>query len=88
MQQYLVQTPEQLKTMLSGLRKSRGLTQAALAAKLGVSQQAIAKLESNPAGASVERLFAVLRSMNARLSLVDDLGDASAAHSPSPRDGW
>lgn len=88
MQQYIIQTPEQLKAMLSGLRKSRGLTQAALAEKLGVSQQAIAKLESNPAGASVERLFAVLRIMDTRLALLDDLADTTVAPSRPQREVW
>lgn len=81
--QYPVQTPEQLKTMLSALRKSRGLSQAELAEKLGITQQAIAKLEHNPAAASVERLFAVLRVMDARLALLDD-----AAAPEASREVW
>ena len=77
--QYLVQTPAQLKAMLTALRKSRGLSQADLAEKLGVSQQAVAKLERNPAAASVERLFAVLRAMDARLALLDEAGTSGTA---------
>lgn len=84
---YPIQTPDQLKTMLSGLRKARGLSQADLAAKLGISQQAIAKFERNPAAASVERLFSVLRVMDARLALLDDEAAGPDASSAS-REAW
>ncbi|GLC92224.1 transcriptional regulator [Cupriavidus sp. TA19] len=59
--QYPIHTLSQLRPILQGFRKSRGLTQANMAAYLGVRQQTYAELEANPAAASVERLFKALR---------------------------
>ncbi|WP_322050505.1 helix-turn-helix transcriptional regulator [Paraburkholderia bannensis] len=47
--------------MLLGFRKNAGLTQQELAQRLGISQQSYAAFEANPAAASVDRLFHVLR---------------------------
>lgn len=66
---YHVRTLEQLRPLLLGLRKAAGLTQTQLAARLGVSQQSYARLEANPAAASVERLYRALRALDAELAL-------------------
>ena len=58
---YPVKTLQQLRPLLVGYRKQAGLSQAALAALLGISQQSYAKIEANPASTSVERLFTILR---------------------------
>jgi HTH-type transcriptional regulator/antitoxin HipB len=58
---YPIKTLSQLRPILQGFRKAAGLTQAAMAAHLGVTQQTYAQLEANPAAVSVERLFKVLR---------------------------
>lgn len=68
---YPVATLDQLRPILIGFRKSRGLTQAALAARLGVAQQTYAQLEANPATASVERLFRLLRVLGVELVFAD-----------------
>ncbi|MEW4339691.1 helix-turn-helix transcriptional regulator [Chromobacterium vaccinii] len=75
---YPVRTLEQLRPLLLGLRKAAGLTQAQLAARLGVSQQSYARLEANPAAASVERLYRALRALDAELAL------SSLASPPPP----
>jgi HTH-type transcriptional regulator / antitoxin HipB len=67
--QYSVKTLGQLRPILQGFRKSAGLTQAMMAEQLGVTQQTYAQLEANPAAASLERLFKVLRVLNVELSL-------------------
>lgn len=67
-----VQTLTQLRPILVGFRKSAGLTQAQLAARLGVTQQSYAQLEANPAAVSIERLFKVLNTLGVRMTL--DLG--------------
>jgi HTH-type transcriptional regulator/antitoxin HipB len=64
-----VQTLAQLRPILVGFRKSAGLTQAQLAARLGVTQQTYAQLEANPSAVSIERLFKVLNVLGVRLSL-------------------
>lgn len=42
----------QLRPLLIGFRKSKGLTQRELSAMLGVTQQTYARLEANPSKAS------------------------------------
>ncbi|PTB21230.1 XRE family transcriptional regulator [Trinickia symbiotica] len=64
-----ISTLGQLRPILVGFRKSAGLTQAKMASRLGVTQQTYAQLEANPASASVERLFRVLRVLNVDLVL-------------------
>ncbi|AIS97871.1 helix-turn-helix domain-containing protein [Burkholderia thailandensis] len=64
-----IRTLDQLRPILRGLRKSAGLTQAMLARRLGVTQQTYAQFEGNPASASVERLFNVLRALDIELAL-------------------
>lgn len=80
MQRYPILTASQLKPVLVGFRKARGLTQAALAEQLGLTQQAYAKLEANPAGTSVERLMKVLQLLDVTLAL----HDRSAAPASTP----
>lgn len=67
---YILQTLDQLPLFLRALRKQRQLTQAALAAQLGMSQQAYAQLEANPAVASVERLFRVMQALQVSIDLL------------------
>lgn len=64
-----VQTLTQLRPILVGFRKSAGLTQAQLAARLGVTQQSYAQLEANPSAVSIERLFKVLNTLGVRMTL-------------------
>ncbi|MCA8202113.1 helix-turn-helix domain-containing protein [Burkholderia sp. AU33545] len=70
-----VQTLSQLRPILVGFRKSAGLTQAQLAARLGVTQQSYAQLEANPSAVSIERLFKVLNVLGVRLTLVPGTPD-------------
>jgi HTH-type transcriptional regulator / antitoxin HipB len=55
--------------MLLGFRKNAGLTQEEVAQRLGISQQSYAAFEANPAAASVDRLFRVLRLLAVDLHL-------------------
>ncbi|KVL50232.1 helix-turn-helix transcriptional regulator [Burkholderia territorii] len=73
-----VQTLNQLRPILVGFRKSAGLTQAQLAARLGVTQQSYAQLETNPSAVSIERLFKVLNVLGVRLTLVPGTPDDTA----------
>jgi HTH-type transcriptional regulator/antitoxin HipB len=74
-----VQTLSQLRPILVGFRKSAGLTQAQLAARLGVTQQSYAQLEANPSAVSIERLFKVLNVLGVRLALEPGMPDDAAA---------
>jgi HTH-type transcriptional regulator/antitoxin HipB len=78
---YPIKTLSQLKPILQGFRKAAALTQAAMASRLGVTQQTYAQLEANPATVSVERLFKVLRVLQVNLTLIP------TADTPSESDG-
>lgn len=58
-----------LPLILKGFRKEKGLTQAAIAERLGITQQSYAYFEANPAAATLERLFLVLRMLDVEISL-------------------
>lgn len=66
---YPIQTLQQLRPVLIGFRKQAGLSQAGLAAMLGITQQSYARIEANPAATSVERLFTVLRLLGGEIAL-------------------
>ncbi|WP_233808551.1 helix-turn-helix transcriptional regulator [Paraburkholderia sp. HP33-1] len=76
---YAIKTLSQLRPILQGFRKAAGLTQAAMAAHLGVTQQTYAQLEANPAAVSVERLFKVLRVLQVDLKLTQSGSAPSVA---------
>jgi len=66
---YSIKTLSQLPLMLKGFRKARGLTQAVMAEKLGITQQSYAYFEANAATATLDRLFMVLRILGVEISL-------------------
>lgn len=66
---YPIKTLSQLPLVLKGFRKERGLTQAAIAEKLGISQQSYAYFEANPATATLGRLYTVLRILDVEIFL-------------------
>ncbi|HAK4778477.1 TPA: helix-turn-helix transcriptional regulator [Salmonella enterica] len=55
--------------MFIGFRKANGLTQKELSERLGVTQQTYARLEANPASASIERLFKVFSVLGVKINL-------------------
>ena len=68
---YTLELPDQLAQHLRALRKARGLSQAALASKLGLTQSRIAAIERNPAALSTGQLLRVLSALDAQLVLRD-----------------
>jgi HTH-type transcriptional regulator/antitoxin HipB len=68
--QFNLQTIDQLKPLIQGFRKRAGLTQADMAARLGITQQSYAQIESNLNTTSVERLYVILRLLNVHLSFL------------------
>ena len=60
MHPYSVHAAEQLPALLKAFRKSAGLTQGEVAARLGVTQQTLSALERNAQKVSVERLLHLL----------------------------
>lgn len=70
----------QLRPLLIGFRKANGLTQKDVSERLGVAQQTYARLEANPASASIERLFKVFSVLGVKISL--------SAAAPSSERTW
>ena len=80
---YPIKTLSQFHLVLKGFRKEKGLTQAAMAEKLGITQQSYAYFEANPAAATLERLFMVLRMLNVEISLDQTSPATSMGATPS-----
>ena len=76
---YTIELPDQLAQHLRALRKARGLSQAALASKLGLTQSRIAEIERNPAALGAGQLLRVLGALDAQLVL-RDTQSAKASH--------
>lgn len=68
---YPIRTLSQLRPVLQGFRKATGLTQAAMAKRLGIAQQSYAQMEAKPASASFERLFKILRLLDVDIRLAN-----------------
>ena len=69
MQSMPIRLPEQLGDMLRGARLSRGLTQTDIARQLGISTQAVSKLENGAAKASFERIHRLCQVLGLELVL-------------------
>ena len=69
---FIVTTPAQLMAYLRALRHARGLTQADLGARLGVSAARISNIERNPGVLSTAQLLKLLQVLGARLQLETD----------------
>ncbi|WP_318375941.1 helix-turn-helix transcriptional regulator [Enterobacter sp.] len=93
---YPLKTLNQLRPLLLGFRKAHGLTQKEVSERLGVTQQTYARLEANPASASIERLFKVFSVLGVEISfssatLASENRQAegnSDLHSPARLEKW
>lgn len=89
-----VKTLIQLPLLIKGFRKAKGLTQATMASRLGITQQSYAHFEANPASASVERLYVVLRLLEVEIGLEQIVPTASerplssSKTKPSRKEDW
>ena len=88
-----VQTPQALGRAIQQARALRGLSQRELAGQLGISQRWLWELEQGKPGIFTERLFEVLRAVDARL-LVEvaepepEIPDSAESQpSPEPEEG-
>lgn len=68
---YPVKTAEQLAQVFRGVRKDRGMTQAAVAQRLGSLQSKVSAFEADPGKASVARLFRLLSAVGLEVVLRD-----------------
>lgn len=65
-----VATPVELGRALARIRRSRGLTQEQMAARIGVDRSYLARMENGLATEQLTRLFAVLRESGFEVDLV------------------
>ncbi|MCM7773484.1 helix-turn-helix domain-containing protein [Enterobacter asburiae] len=90
---YPIKHLNQLRPVLIGFRKVNGLTQKEISQRLGVTQQAYARLESSPASASFERLFRVFAALGIEISLSSiqhstPAPSANVGDNPARREKW
>jgi HTH-type transcriptional regulator/antitoxin HipB len=64
---YPVQTPAQLASYLKSLRKAKGLTQAQLGLRLGVTRARISEIETDPSNLGFSQLQRILHLLGSRL---------------------
>jgi HTH-type transcriptional regulator/antitoxin HipB len=74
---YPLRLVSQLRAHLQALRKQRGITQAQLGRRLGLSQVRIAEIEANPGVVSIEQLALILSALGATFVLRDVAPDAA-----------
>lgn len=86
MTDFTVRTAEQLPVLLQAFRKQAGLTQAATAMRLGVTQQTLSALERNAEKVSADRLLALLSIMGVEMVLRQ--GSQSQTPKPSAGPDW
>ncbi len=75
---YPVQLSSQLQQLLKSLRKSRQMTQAELAQRVGVVKSRVADIERDPGAVRVEQLLQVLAILGARMVVRETATEASA----------
>lgn len=78
-------TASQLSSLLQATRKARGLTQAALANRIGLSQSRVSHLELNAQDLSVGQLLAWCAALGLELTLGTR---GSAAMSATSKTDW
>lgn len=67
MNDFPIQTPQQLSSHLRSLRKRLHLSQGQLGIRMGVEQARVGKIERNPGVVSVEQLLELLATLDAEL---------------------
>ena len=80
-----IQSPSQLSAHLKSLRKTHGLTQSQLGARIGVGQTRVADIEKQPGAVSVDQLLQVLHALDARLLLAPTATATPAARNTSAK---
>jgi len=86
MSDFTVRTATQLPLLLQGFRKKSGMTQAALAKRLGVTQQTLSALERNAEKVSADRLLHILSLLHVELVLREAETPTKPRSSSDP--GW
>ncbi|HBT32683.1 MAG TPA: XRE family transcriptional regulator [Pusillimonas sp.] len=86
MADFTIRTAEQLPVLLQAFRKQAGLTQSAVAMRLGVTQQTLSALERNAEKVSADRLLALLSILGVELVLRQ--GNEAPTSKPPTSPNW
>jgi HTH-type transcriptional regulator/antitoxin HipB len=81
-----ITTSGQLGPLLKHLRVEKGMSQAALGAKIGLSQERISRIETRPEAVAVDQLLTVLMALDAAFAVeprISPDGNARASASNS-----
>jgi HTH-type transcriptional regulator / antitoxin HipB len=82
----LLQSPAQLSAHLKSLRKTRGLTQAQLAKRLGIRQSRLADIDNQPETVSSAQLLDLLAALGVEVLL--RLKPLDESRTRAPRGDW
>jgi HTH-type transcriptional regulator / antitoxin HipB len=80
----LLSVPDQAGPILQAARKSAGLSQAALAGRLGLSQSRMSAMELDPGSISLEQLLALFSALNLELLVQTKPGSRGDTSSAKP----
>jgi HTH-type transcriptional regulator/antitoxin HipB len=75
---FQINTAAQLRAVLRGLRKARGLSQADTGARIGVNQKRLARIESAPGVTSFDQIARVVSALGGRLVIQDGTAQTEA----------
>lgn len=81
---FTIKTLAHLRPLLIAYRKKAGLSQSAIAQKLGITQQSYAELEARPESASFERLFRLFNLLNVEFALAEQVSNKVSSTSQLP----
>jgi HTH-type transcriptional regulator/antitoxin HipB len=84
----LIHSAEQLSVLLKTARKARKLTQAEVAARVGVSTNRYSELEQQAGALTVERFLAIARELGLELHVQNAPGGPSAAPDAAAPASW
>lgn len=82
-----VTTSGQLGPFLKSMRAKRGLSQAELGAKIGLSQERISRIESHPETVNLDQILTVLMALEAVLTVEAKTNGATKTNN-SPTSEW
>ncbi len=83
-----ITTTGQLGPLLQRLRKRKGLSQAALGRKIGLSQERISRIERAPEKVTVDQLLTVLMALEAELQVAQRGAASEQAQATVTRERW
>ena len=88
--QRVIQSTQQMALLLKTTRQAQGLTQAALAARLGISQNRLSEMENDASSLPLDRLLALGQALGLELLVrkADPSRETASDASRPPTPDW